>query len=104
MILQAKITDANEEQDLHDYAFDGVTHQLFHPHGSDSLRNPQDEEIMKQVAFDDSLQSESLSSHSVRVVLNSYRSSHTTLYPAITQDYRSSPFYIREATADPSSG
>ncbi|KAI0424052.1 cytochrome P450 3A13 [Xylaria sp. FL1042] len=41
---------------LHDYAFDGVTHQLFHPHGSDSLRNPQDEEIMKQVAFDDSLQ------------------------------------------------
>ncbi|KAK5629618.1 hypothetical protein RRF57_005333 [Xylaria bambusicola] len=41
---------------LHDYAFDGVTHQLFHPHGSDSLRNLQDEEIMKQVAFDDSLQ------------------------------------------------
>ncbi|KAI0526503.1 cytochrome P450 3A13 [Xylaria bambusicola] len=41
---------------LHDYAFDGVTHQLFHPHGSDSLRNSQDEEIMKQVAFDDSLQ------------------------------------------------
>ncbi|KAI0802504.1 cytochrome P450 3A13 [Xylaria sp. FL0064] len=40
---------------LHDYAFDGVTHQLFHPHGSDSLRNPQHEEIMKQVAFDDSL-------------------------------------------------
>ncbi|KAI0532893.1 cytochrome P450 3A13 [Xylaria digitata] len=41
---------------LHDYAFDVVTHQLFHPYGSDSLRNPQDEEIMKQVAFDDSLQ------------------------------------------------
>ncbi|TRX94776.1 hypothetical protein FHL15_004237 [Xylaria flabelliformis] len=41
---------------LHDYAFDGVTHQLFHPYGSDSLRNPQDEDIMKQVAFDDSLQ------------------------------------------------
>ncbi|KAI0417674.1 cytochrome P450 3A13 [Xylaria grammica] len=41
---------------LHDYAFDGVTHQLFHPHGSDSLRNPKDEDIMKQVAFDDSLQ------------------------------------------------
>ncbi|KAI0115977.1 cytochrome P450 3A13 [Nemania sp. FL0031] len=41
---------------LHDYAFDGVTHQLFHPYGSDSLRNLQDEDIMKQVAFDDSLQ------------------------------------------------
>ncbi|KAI1306351.1 cytochrome P450 3A13 [Xylaria venustula] len=41
---------------LHDYAFDGVTHQLFHPYGSDSLRNSQDEDIMKQVAFDDSLQ------------------------------------------------
>ncbi|KAJ2989563.1 hypothetical protein NUW58_g3408 [Xylaria curta] len=42
--------------DLHDYAFDGVTHQLFHPYGSDSLRKPQDEDIMRQVAFDDSLQ------------------------------------------------
>ncbi|KAI1180382.1 cytochrome P450 3A13 [Nemania sp. FL0916] len=41
---------------LHDYAFDGVTHQLFHPYGSNSLCNPQDEDIMKQVAFDDSLQ------------------------------------------------
>ncbi|KAI1810323.1 cytochrome P450 [Poronia punctata] len=41
---------------LHDYAFDGVTHHLFHPYGSDSLRDPKDEEIMKQVAFDDSLQ------------------------------------------------
>ncbi|KAI0408710.1 cytochrome P450 [Xylaria palmicola] len=41
---------------LHDYAFDGITHQLFHPYGSDSLRNPQHEDIMKQVAFDDSLQ------------------------------------------------
>ncbi|KAI0476723.1 cytochrome P450 3A13 [Xylaria cf. heliscus] len=41
---------------LHDYAFDGVTHQLFHPYGSDSLRNPQHEDIMKQVAYDDSLQ------------------------------------------------
>ncbi|KAI2637304.1 cytochrome P450 3A13 [Xylaria nigripes] len=41
---------------LHDYAFDGVTHQLFHPYGSDSLRSPQDERIMKQMVFDDSLQ------------------------------------------------
>ncbi|KAI1190134.1 cytochrome P450 3A13 [Nemania serpens] len=41
---------------LHDYAFDGVTHQLFHPYGSDSLRSSQDEDIMRQVAFDDSLQ------------------------------------------------
>ncbi|KAI1432335.1 cytochrome P450 [Xylaria sp. CBS 124048] len=41
---------------LHDYAFDGVTHQLFHPYGSDSLQSSQDEDIMKQVAFDDSLQ------------------------------------------------
>ncbi|KAI2778989.1 cytochrome P450 3A13 [Daldinia loculata] len=41
---------------LHDYAFDCVTHHLFHPYGSDSLQNPKDEEIMKQVTFDDSLQ------------------------------------------------
>ncbi|XXH05206.1 hypothetical protein Hte_011631 [Hypoxylon texense] len=46
---------------LHDYAFDCVTHHLFHPYGSDSLRNPKDEEIMKQVTFDDSLQRSVLS-------------------------------------------
>ncbi|KAI0389830.1 cytochrome P450 3A13 [Xylariaceae sp. FL0594] len=44
------------KEGLHDYAFDGVTHQLFHPYGSDSLRDPEHENIMKQVAFDDSLQ------------------------------------------------
>ncbi|KAI1501261.1 cytochrome P450 3A13 [Biscogniauxia marginata] len=41
---------------LHDYAFDCVTHHLFHPFGSDSLRYEKDEEVMKQVTFDDSLQ------------------------------------------------
>lgn len=41
---------------LHDYAFDCVTHHLFHPYGSDSLRDEKDEEVMKQVTFDDSLQ------------------------------------------------
>ncbi|KAI0382942.1 cytochrome P450 3A13 [Hypomontagnella monticulosa] len=41
---------------LHDYAFDCVTHHLFHPYGSNSLQNLGDEEIMKQVTFDDSLQ------------------------------------------------
>ncbi|KAK4456069.1 cytochrome P450 [Podospora aff. communis PSN243] len=41
---------------LHSYAFDCVTHHLFHPYGADSLRNASDEEIMREVAFDDSLQ------------------------------------------------
>ncbi|KAK8872713.1 cytochrome P450 3A13 [Apiospora arundinis] len=41
---------------LHDYAFDCVSHHLFHPYGSDSLRDEEDEKIMRQVAFDDSLQ------------------------------------------------
>ncbi|KAH8890918.1 cytochrome P450 3A13 [Thozetella sp. PMI_491] len=41
---------------LHSYAFDGVTHHLFHPHGANSLGNKQDEDIMREVAFDDSLQ------------------------------------------------
>jgi hypothetical protein len=43
--------------DLHSYAFDGVTHHLFHPHGANSLVNKEDEDIMREVAFDDSLQS-----------------------------------------------
>ncbi|ETS76382.1 hypothetical protein PFICI_11769 [Pestalotiopsis fici W106-1] len=41
---------------LHAYAFDCVSHHLFHPYGSDSIRNQDDAEIMKQVTFDDSLQ------------------------------------------------
>ncbi|KAH8673996.1 cytochrome P450 [Xylariales sp. PMI_506] len=41
---------------LHSYAFDCITHHLFHPYGSDSLRNKKDEKIMLQVTFDDSLQ------------------------------------------------
>ncbi|KAK8090254.1 cytochrome P450 3A13, partial [Apiospora hydei] len=46
---------------LHDYAFDCVSHHLFHPYGSDSLRDEEDEKIMLQVAFDDSLQNRLLS-------------------------------------------
>ncbi|KAK0646507.1 cytochrome P450 3A13 [Cercophora newfieldiana] len=41
---------------LHSYAFDCVTHHLFHPYGADSLQSVKDEEIMREVAFDDSLQ------------------------------------------------
>ncbi|RKL28104.1 hypothetical protein BFJ72_g12688 [Fusarium proliferatum] len=41
---------------LHAYACDCVTHQLFHPYGSNCLQNKDDEEMMHQVAADDSLQ------------------------------------------------
>ncbi|KAK4157148.1 eukaryotic translation initiation factor 5 [Chaetomidium leptoderma] len=41
---------------LHSYAFDCVTHHLFHPHATDSLLSSKDEEIMREVTFDDSLQ------------------------------------------------
>ncbi|CAH0016693.1 unnamed protein product [Clonostachys rhizophaga] len=40
---------------LHNYAFDCVTHHLFHPHGSNSLLDKVDEEIMCEVSFDNSL-------------------------------------------------
>ncbi|KAK1781535.1 cytochrome P450 [Copromyces sp. CBS 386.78] len=49
---------------LHSYAYDCVTHHLFHPYGADSLRNKQDEEIMREVTFDDSLQNRQLSYYS----------------------------------------
>ena len=42
---------------LHAYAFDCVTHHLFHPYGTNSLQVKQDEDILREVAFDDSLQS-----------------------------------------------
>ncbi|KAL6913163.1 hypothetical protein FSST1_010923 [Fusarium sambucinum] len=41
---------------LHSYACDCVTHQLFHPYGSNCLQDKEDEEMMHQVAADDSLQ------------------------------------------------
>ncbi|KAG9255171.1 cytochrome P450 [Emericellopsis atlantica] len=41
---------------LHAYACDCVTHHLFHPEGTDSLRDVHDEEMMHQVAADDSFQ------------------------------------------------
>ncbi|KAF6836000.1 GTP-binding protein [Colletotrichum plurivorum] len=41
---------------LHSYACDCVTHHLFHPYGTNCLQNASDEEMMHQVAADDSLQ------------------------------------------------
>ncbi|KAK0621312.1 cytochrome P450 [Bombardia bombarda] len=41
---------------LHSYAFDCVTHHLFHPYGTDSLQSKYDEDIMRELTFDDSLQ------------------------------------------------
>ncbi|KAF5682004.1 cytochrome P450 monooxygenase [Fusarium denticulatum] len=52
---------------LHCYAFDCVTHHLFHPHGSDSILQASDEETLHEAVFDNSL---------VRRLLNYY---HPTL-------------------------
>ncbi|TDZ37139.1 putative sterigmatocystin biosynthesis P450 monooxygenase STCB [Colletotrichum spinosum] len=41
---------------LHSYACDCVTHHLFHPYGTNCLENKADEDMMHQVAADDSLQ------------------------------------------------
>lgn len=48
---------------LHSYAFDCVSHHLFHPYGSNSLQNSDDEAVMREVAFDSSLQSKSILAH-----------------------------------------
>ncbi|CAK7215187.1 hypothetical protein SCUCBS95973_002396 [Sporothrix curviconia] len=40
---------------LHSYAFDGVTHHLFHPFGSNALQDARDEAVMREVSFDNSL-------------------------------------------------
>ncbi|KAH9438148.1 hypothetical protein MCOR02_001787 [Pyricularia oryzae] len=40
---------------LHSYAFDCVTHHLFHPLCTNSLQDKQDGDIMREVTFDDSL-------------------------------------------------
>lgn len=41
---------------LHSYAFDCASHHLFHPFGANSLQSCEDEEIMREVTFDSSLQ------------------------------------------------
>ncbi|KAK5988862.1 Cytochrome P450 monooxygenase ORF9-like protein [Cladobotryum mycophilum] len=46
---------------LHAYACDCVTHHLFHPYSSDCLRKAEDEEMMHQVAADDSAQNRLIS-------------------------------------------
>lgn len=46
-----------DAQALHAYAFDCVTHHLFHPHGASSLQSESDSRIMREVTFDSSLQS-----------------------------------------------
>src|SRR5687768_7669807 len=56
---------------LHSYACDCVTHHLFHPYGTSCLQNKEDEEMVHQVASDDSLQSIlTLSSLTGRLELN----------------------------------
>lgn len=42
---------------LHAYACDCATHHLFNPYGTDCLQNKADEDMMHQVAADDSLTS-----------------------------------------------
>ena len=41
---------------LHCYALDGVTHHLFHPYGTNSLTDPKDLEMMKELSYHDSMQ------------------------------------------------
>ncbi|KAL6832135.1 cytochrome P450 [Trichoderma camerunense] len=46
---------------LHAYACDCITHHLFHPYGTDCITKKEDEEMMHQVAADDSLQNRLIS-------------------------------------------
>ncbi|KAL2271595.1 hypothetical protein VTJ83DRAFT_966 [Remersonia thermophila] len=63
---------------LHAYAFDCVTHHLFHPHGTDSLlQGGKDEAIMREVTFDDSLQNRLFKHH----YPTAHRFLHKLLYP-----------------------
>lgn len=57
IVFSACLYTADVEIALHAYACDCVTHHLFHPNGSDCIGNKADEEMMHQVAADDSLQS-----------------------------------------------
>ncbi|OAQ68193.2 cytochrome P450 4A21 [Pochonia chlamydosporia 170] len=49
---------------LHAYACDCITHHLFHPNGSDCIGTQADEDMMHQVAADDSLQNRLISHYS----------------------------------------
>ncbi|KAG6039981.1 hypothetical protein E4U41_001773 [Claviceps citrina] len=55
---------ADPKRALHAYACDCVTHHLFHPNGSDCIGSKADEDMMHQVAADDSLQNRLISHYS----------------------------------------
>ncbi|KJR83259.1 uncharacterized protein SPSK_04125 [Sporothrix schenckii 1099-18] len=61
---EARSCNSANKAALHAYAFDCVTHHLFHPYGSDSLRKESDAEIMREVTFDDSIQNRLVSFYS----------------------------------------
>ncbi|KAJ9154735.1 Cytochrome P450 [Pleurostoma richardsiae] len=48
---------------LHAFAFDCVSHHLFHPYGSNSLQSQHDEDIMLEVTGDSSLQNRLVKHH-----------------------------------------
>ncbi|KAK2594213.1 hypothetical protein QQS21_008055 [Conoideocrella luteorostrata] len=56
-----------EQISLHAYACDCVTHHLFHPNGSDCIGTKAAEEMMHQVAADDSLKNRLISHYSPTV-------------------------------------
>ncbi|KAK4231524.1 putative sterigmatocystin biosynthesis P450 monooxygenase [Podospora fimiseda] len=49
---------------LHSYAFDCVTHHLFHPYGTNSLQTKEDKQILHELTFDDSLKNRLVSYYS----------------------------------------
>lgn len=75
---------------LHSYAFDCITHHLFHPYGSNSLQMKSDEEIMKEVTFDSSLQSKPYTRNfdKLLVLIESSRPLDPALQPCSAQSGR----------------
>ncbi|UKZ78223.1 hypothetical protein TrVFT333_005958 [Trichoderma virens FT-333] len=88
---------------LHAYACDCITHHLFHPYGTDCITKKEDEDMMHQVAADDSLQSKSaLERPKPNTCTNTTdRSSHLTLRPYFAPSILKGVVFICKAPGNP---
>lgn len=90
---------------LHAYACDCITHHLFHPYGTDCITKKEDEEMMHQVAADDSLQSKlSLESLKPNALSNMiHRSPHLALRSYFASSVLQGALPVCKAPRDPPS-
>lgn len=85
---------------LHAYACDCITHHLFHPRGTNCLQDKGDEDMMHQVAADDSLQSKQPRVQASLPTDALCRSTHLLLQSSVAQNLQGCPVLLLQTQGD----